>query len=102
MARMRSHTLSVFSKGFSRRCLAAICLALVPPSYCADWLTDGGDSRRNNWQKDERILTPANVSGLHLLWKARLDKQQRQMHSLLEPLVIGSVTTGNGPLELVI
>ena len=59
----------------------------------ADWLTDGGDSRRNNWQKDETILTKANVKGMKLLWKRKLDNQPRQMHSLLEPLVIGSVTT---------
>jgi outer membrane protein assembly factor BamB len=84
------------------RCLAVVILALVPTVYCADWLTDGGDSRRNNWQKDESILTPANVSGLHLLWKVTLDNQQRQMHSLLEPLVIGNVATKDGPRELVI
>ncbi len=29
----------------------------------ADWLTDGGDTKRNNWQKDEKLLTIANVNG---------------------------------------
>src|SRR5262249_29655726 len=66
----------------------------------ADWLTDGGDIRRNNWQKDEHILTQANVKGLQPLWKKKLDNEPRQMHSLLEPLVIGRVTTRNGPREL--
>lgn len=68
----------------------------------ADWLTDGGDIRRNNWQKDETILTKANVKNMQLLWKVKLDNEPRQMHSLLEPLVIGQVTTKSGPKELVI
>ncbi|MFN9456116.1 MAG: pyrrolo-quinoline quinone, partial [Acidobacteriota bacterium] len=49
----------------------------------ADWLTDGGDSKRNNWQKNETILTKASVKGMQLLWKKKLDNQPRQMHSLL-------------------
>src|SRR5262252_6799303 len=81
-----------------------LSLLLLPPAAlpAADWLTDGGDVRRNNWQKDETILTKENVRGLKLLWKTKLDSPPRQMHSLLEPLVIGSVTTVNGPRELVI
>ena len=73
--------------------------SLAPAAY---WLTDGGDIRRNNWQKDEKILTKANVKGLQLLWKTKLDNQPRQMHSLLEPLVIGQVMTKSGPRQMVI
>lgn len=68
----------------------------------ADWLTDGGDSKRNNWQKDETTLTQANVKGLQLLWEKKLDNETRQMHALLEPLVIGQVATRSGPKEMVI
>ncbi len=68
----------------------------------ADWLTDGGDQMRNNWQKGETTLTKGNVRGLTLLWKKKLDNEPRQMHSLLEPLVIGKVNTKSGPKELVI
>jgi outer membrane protein assembly factor BamB len=68
----------------------------------ADWLTDGGDVRRTNWQREEKILTKDNVKNLTLLWKTKLDNKQRQMHSLLEPLVIGTVQTRTGPRELVI
>jgi outer membrane protein assembly factor BamB len=74
-------------------------VALAP---AADWPTDGGDIRRNNWQKDETILTKANIKGLQLLWKTKLDNQPRQMHSLLEPLVLGQVNTKSGPRQLVI
>ena len=75
--------------------LAASCLG-------ADWLTDGGDVPRNNWQRDETTLTPSNVKDLKLLWKIKLDNEPRQMHSLLEPLVIARVDTKNGPKQLVI
>jgi outer membrane protein assembly factor BamB len=80
----------------------AILSVLLTPVTAADWLTDGADIRRNNWQKDETILTKSNVKDLQLLWKTKLDNQPRQMHSLLEPLVIGRVTTKSGPKEMVI
>ena len=33
----------------------------------ADWLTDGNNPQRTNWQKDEKILTRANVRNMKLL-----------------------------------
>ena len=85
----------------STACIA-LFFGLAALAFGADWLTDGGDVRRTNWQKDEHILTKSNVQGMKLLWKTKLDNQPRQMHSLLEPLVIGRVDTKNGPRELVI
>jgi outer membrane protein assembly factor BamB len=79
-----------------------LALAALSPLSAADWLTDGGDSKRNNWQKDETVLTKTNVKDMRLLWKTKLDNTPRQMHSLLEPLVIGRVNTKNGPKEMVI
>jgi outer membrane protein assembly factor BamB len=84
----------------SRLLTASITMAAL--AWGADWLTDGGDIRRNNWQKDETTLTPANIKGMTLLWKTKLDNQPRQMHSLLEPLVIGRVNTPGGPKQIVI
>lgn len=87
----------------NRKVLAVFpILLLVSQAFGADWPTDGGDSKRNNWQRNETSLNRGNVGGLQLLWKTKLDNQQRQMHSLLEPLVIGQVETKNGPRELVI
>src|SRR6266852_2114703 len=68
----------------------------------ADWLTDGGDTKRNNWQKDEKLLTPANVKDMKLLWKIKLDNQPRQMHSLLPTLIIERVNTRSGPKQIAI
>jgi glucose dehydrogenase len=71
-------------------------------AQAADWLSDGYDTKRTNWQRDEKLLTPDNVKGMKLLWKIKLDNKPRQMHNLLEPLVIGRVETKSGPKQLVI
>lgn len=79
-----------------------VALAVTGLASGADWLTDGGDTKRTNWQKEETRLTKENVRNLKLLWKIKLDNEPRQMHSLLEPLVIGRATTSKGPKQLVI
>jgi outer membrane protein assembly factor BamB len=68
----------------------------------ADWLTDGGNSQRTGWQKDEKILTTANVKDMKLLWKLKLDNQPRQMHSLFPPLIVERVNTSNGVRQIAI
>jgi outer membrane protein assembly factor BamB len=68
----------------------------------ANWLTDGGDVRRTAWQRDEEILTTSNAKDIRLLWKLQLDNQPRQMHSLFPPLIVGRVTTANGPKEIAV
>jgi outer membrane protein assembly factor BamB len=88
----------------TRPLIAAPCAVLLFSSlaWSADWLTDGGDTMRTNWQKDETILSTSTVKDMKLLWKIKLDNEPRQMHSLLEPLVIGRVNTPGGPKQLVI
>ena len=76
---------------------AFLFMVLACGASAADWLTDGGDIRRTNHQTDETVLTKANVNGLQLLWKTKLDNTPRQMHSLLEPLVIGRLNTKKRP-----
>src|SRR6266849_2841813 len=58
--------------------------AMLP---AADWLTDGGNQYRNGWQKDEKILSKANVSG---------------MKALFPPLIIGAVNVSGTTRELAI
>lgn len=88
-------------KRFTALTISVLSLS-VTAAPAADWLTDGYDTRRTNWQRDEKTLTPENVKGLKLLWKTKLDNQPRQMHNLLEPLIIGRIDTKNGPKQLVI
>ena len=72
------------------------CLVVVG----SDWPTDGGNPQRTNWQKDETILTKANVGRLKILWKIKLDNAPRQMHSLFPPLIIDQVATRNGKRQI--
>lgn len=68
----------------------------------ADWLTDGGNPQRTNWQKDEKILSPASAKNITLLWKMKLDNEPRQMHSLFPPLIINTIVTSGGAKQLAI
>ena len=79
-----------------------LAAAATASDKSADWLTDGGNPQRTAWQKDETILNTNNVAGMKLLWKVKLDNEQRQMHSLLPSLIIGRVTTTAGPKQMVI
>src|SRR5262245_20680389 len=77
-------------------------LSFAVTASAADWLTDGADVIRGNWQRDEHIINTSNAKDIRLLWKIKLDNQPRQMHSLLPPLVIGSLNTSSGPKQVVI
>ncbi|HYW45947.1 MAG TPA: PQQ-binding-like beta-propeller repeat protein [Bryobacteraceae bacterium] len=68
----------------------------------ADWLTDGGNSLRTAWQKDEKILSTSSVKDMKLLWKLKLDNEPRQMHSLFPPLIVERVNTASGPKQIAI
>jgi outer membrane protein assembly factor BamB len=68
----------------------------------ADWLTDGGDVQRTAWQRNEKILTTANVKNMKLLWKTKLDNPPRQMHNLLPVLIASDVATSSGPKQIVL
>jgi len=71
-------------------------------AFSADWLTDGANPQRTAWQQDENILTTANVGGMKLLWKLKLDNQPRVMHSLFPPLIIERLNTPQGPRQVAI
>src|SRR3954452_19730390 len=81
---------------------ALVCLGCAGLATGADWLTDGADTYRTNWQKDEKILSPSTVKNMKLLWKTRVQNEPRQMHALFEPLIAGNVNTPAGPKEVVL
>src|SRR5215471_15080104 len=68
----------------------------------ADWLTDGYDSKRTAWQRDEKILSLTSVKDMKLLWKLHLDNEPRQMHSLFPPLIVERLNTSRGVREVAI
>jgi outer membrane protein assembly factor BamB len=73
--------------------------AMLP---AADWLTDGGNQYRNGWQKDEKILTKANVSGMKALWNIKLENEVRELHALFPPLIIGALNVSGTTREVAI
>ena len=75
----------------------------IGPLAAADWLTDGGNTKRTAWQQDEKILNKDNVKNLKILWKLQLDNVPQEMHSLFPPLIVEKVkTTGTAPKQIAI
>jgi hypothetical protein len=75
--------------------VAGACLSLVALSGC--WLQPGFGPERQNFNRDERTLSPVNVGGLTQVWSAPMDAGVGG-----QPLVdgravytSGSVTNGN-------
>lgn len=84
------------------------CLALwigAPPvqgQRTADWLTHSGDPQRTGWQKVESTITTENVKDFKLLWKLQFENEQKALHSILEPIILGRVITNRGFKEMAI
>ena len=85
----------------SLRTILVVALAGVA-ARGADWLTDGNNPQRTNWQKEEKTLTTANAKNIKLLWKLKLDNEPREMHSLFPPLISERVNTSSGPKQIAI
>jgi len=68
----------------------------------AEWPTDGGSPQRDAWQRNEKILTKANVKNLKVLWKLKLDNQPQEMHSLFPALIAEKVNIADGPKQIAI
>jgi len=43
-------------------------------AFAADWLTNGKNSQRTNWQEGEKTFTTANAKDIKPPWKVKLDK----------------------------
>src|SRR5216684_4179082 len=81
--------------------LIAICAGCIL-APAAEWPTDGGNSKRTNWQPDEKILNKDNVKNLTILWKIELDNAPQEMHSLFPPLIVENVNTSGGVKQIAI
>ncbi len=90
-------------KGLVAACLLAACSTFGAAAQAprkAHWPTDGGDSQRTSWQRQETLLSPASVKGMKLLWKLQLDNAPRQLHNLFPPMIAGEVATAEGLKEI--
>ncbi|HYT75068.1 MAG TPA: hypothetical protein VEL79_10000, partial [Vicinamibacterales bacterium] len=70
--------------------------------WTADFLTEGVDTGRTGWVKDEKIFSTANAGRTELLWKTKLDSQSRAMHNLFAPLIAEHLATAQGRREVAI
>src|SRR5665213_1367080 len=68
----------------------------------SDWTTDGGDTQRSGWQKDEHILTTTNVKDLKILWKVQTGNEPRALHGLMPALIVDKVSTPEGVKQIVL
>jgi hypothetical protein len=75
------------------RVLGALLVSASATVLANDMLTQGVDIGRTGWVKDEKIFTPANVGGMKLLWKLKLESTPRAMHNLFSPLIAEKVNT---------
>jgi hypothetical protein len=78
---------------------AGLCCGAI---WSAEWTTDGANSKRTNWQTDEKILNKDNVKNLKILWKLQLDTVPHEMHALFPPLIVEHVQTPSGPKQVAI
>jgi outer membrane protein assembly factor BamB len=82
------------------RVLGALLLSASATVLANDMLTQGVDIGRTGWVKDEKVFTPANVGGMKLLWKLKLESTPRAMHNLFSPLIAEKVNTPQGVKEI--
>ena len=85
-----------------QRTCVTLALTACALASAAEWPTDGGNTKRDNWQRDEKILSPQNVKNLQILWKLKLDNQPQEMHSLFPALVVEHIKTATGPKQIAI
>ena len=80
----------------------ALPFAYAQVGRVADWLTHSGDPQRTGWQKYETSITAESVKGFQLLWKLKVENEQKALYSLFEPLIVGRLITNRGFKELAI
>ena len=68
-------------------CFLAYGLMLLSPLTvgAADWPTFAHDPQRSGWAKEERAITPENVSGLELKWKVHLKNEAKFLSAFATP-----------------
>ena len=84
--------------------LSALAFLIVPATLAqeSDYLTEGVDSARTGWMRNENVISKANASQIKLLWKTQLPSKPREMHNLFSPLIAAKLQTASGVKEVAI
>jgi outer membrane protein assembly factor BamB len=80
--------------------LGGVCVASAQMGRTTDWWSYGGDAQRTGWEKNDQKFTKDDVKNFQLLWKMKLDNQQKGVHSLLPPVILGNLIGYRGFKEL--
>src|SRR4051812_159553 len=84
----------------NKRILAVMLACAGATVAASDILTEGVDTGRTGWVKDEKVFTAANVGSSKLLWKLKLESTPRAMHNLFAPLIAEKAQTAQGVKEV--
>jgi outer membrane protein assembly factor BamB len=84
-------------------CATAVSYAQIGKITQQDWVTSRADAQRTSWIRGDIVISPDAMQkpGFELRWKATLDNQARQLHSLSAGVVIGNLGFGSKPLSFV-
>ena len=58
--------------------------------------------QRSGWQKSETKLGAQTLANAKLLWKLKLENNQKALHALQQPLILGQLITPHGFKELAV
>jgi len=82
-------------------CAVLLCtIFLAAQNREVNWPTYAGDNQRSGWQRIETRITKDNVRNVQLLWKLKLDVQQKGPRPLLPPVILGRLISYRGFKEL--
>lgn len=81
---------------------AFLLILSVALAQSGQWTTFGHDPQRSGVASDEHAFSPANVSGLGLVWKTVVPNEPLYLNGLTAPLMVRGVKTGAGTKDLVI
>ncbi|MCL2430147.1 MAG: PQQ-like beta-propeller repeat protein, partial [Alphaproteobacteria bacterium] len=67
-----------------------------------NWPTVSGSPRRDDWSKEEEMLTRETVRHLQLVYRDKLEGQSRGLHSLTPPIILGMLIGFQGFKQMLI
>lgn len=80
--------------------LGCACLGNAQMGRTTDWWSYGGDAQRTGWEKNDQKFTKEDVKDFKLLWKMKLDNQQKGLRTLSAPVILGNLIGYRGFKEL--
>ncbi|MBO0911126.1 MAG: helix-hairpin-helix domain-containing protein [Acidobacteria bacterium] len=67
-----------------------------------NWPTVSGTPQRDDWSRQEEMLTPETVRNLKLVYRDKLENQSRGLRSLTAPIVLGTLIGYQGFKQMLI